>query len=96
MDIRYAARGIRNAPGLAAVIVATLALGIGANTAIFSIVRSMLFQGYLETEVRVGHGRVFIGLDGEQTESLRRQIEEKQIETKTARQVDHATSDRSS
>jgi predicted permease len=44
MDIRYAARGIRNAPGLAAVIVSTLALGIGANTAIFSIVRSMLIQ----------------------------------------------------
>jgi predicted permease len=43
-DIRYAARGLRRTPALAATIVVTLALGIGGNAAMFSVVRATLFQ----------------------------------------------------
>src|SRR5579859_6341207 len=41
-DVRYALRVFKNAPGLALLIVLTLGLGIGANTAIFSVVSGVL------------------------------------------------------
>ncbi len=44
LDLRYAWRGLWTTSGLTAVMIVTLALGIGANAAIFSVVRAMLLE----------------------------------------------------
>jgi predicted permease len=58
-DIRYALRGLARRPLFAAVVIATIALGVGANAAIFGVVRGILLRPlpYREPDrvVSMGH-----------------------------------------
>ena len=65
-DTRHALRGLRRAPAFAAVVILTLALGIGANAAIFAVIDSILIRPlpYPQAEALVGVWHTAPGVPG--------------------------------
>jgi predicted permease len=65
-DLRFALRGLRRAPGFAAIAIATLALGIGANGALFTVVNAVVMRPlpYADADRLVRVTSDFTGLNG--------------------------------
>ncbi|HUE00769.1 MAG TPA: ABC transporter permease [Bryobacteraceae bacterium] len=86
-DLHYAARGLRRAPGFAAVAILSLALGMGANTAIFQLLDAVRLRSLPVVrpkelaEVKIAGGNHGMGLNqqyGELTRPLWDMIRDKQ------------------
>ena len=79
-DFRYAVRQLKKSPGFAMTAVISLALGIGATTAVFSVVYAILMNPYpyaapdqlahLVVKTKAGEDR-YVGLNGPQIQQLR-------------------------
>ena len=61
LDVRHAARGAFREPGFAAVVILTLALGIGANAAMFGVVDRLLLSGPPHVVDARGIVRLYLG-----------------------------------
>jgi putative ABC transport system permease protein len=77
LDTRYAARSIRRSPGFLAVSVLTLGLAIGANSAIFTVVRAVLLQPlpYADADRLVMLGEQWPNLAGARPVSMRNYLD---------------------
>ncbi len=79
-DLRYSARELRKRPGFALTVILSLALGIGATSAVFSVIYAVLIDPFpypgsdrimeLRLKDKAGHNR-WAGLSGPQMERLR-------------------------
>lgn len=79
-DLRYAARELRRRPGFSPTAILSLALGMGATSAVFSVIYGVLINPFpyagsdrmMQLALRDGAGRFrYVGMNGDQIEQLR-------------------------